>query len=443
MPSQLYFRDESKIKMPNIFENVDRAGLRKAQALAQTSAPVKGEQFREVKLSAVVGDSPLQMRAPFSPEHNDEDRALVESLASDGQRVPVLLVETGDDARVTYTILDGHRRLAALRHVGRETVKAIIVRQETLECDLIALTANVRKHLTPLEQAHAVARLRERHELTLENIARKVGLSRRYVTELVALLETDSAIQAALENGSIKAKTALALGQAPREYQSELAEIAAANRLSETEAKRYVTRLKETGETPAKAALALGFTPSEKELTNQQSEKVLAASSVEDPSLVSQRKLIPTRGRKRSESALTPEMAMALIKSSLPELDERTAKFLAEQAVKQSANTPVLKTAGLLVLAGSTVDKSLEIAWLIAHTASIQKLVHISDVFVDLYSLARRGHCLPEWAPILVALAKKAAGLKQVVTPIKRPNASNQKSSPGQPQKGAKARASE
>lgn len=331
MPTQLQLGDESQIKIPNPFGNLNREALRHAQALAHTSAPVTGEQYRQIKLSAISGNSPLQTRAPFDPEQDDEDRALLDSLASDGQRVPVLVVETGD-SNLTYAVLDGHRRVAALRHLGQETVKAIIVKEETLECDLITLTANVRKHLTPLEQARAVTRLRERHALMLEQIAQKVGLSRRYLSELMALLDTDPAIQTALENGTIKAKTALALGQAPPELQPELAAIAAANYLSEAEAKRYVTRLKETGETSSQVALALGFVPPEKESNAEESERTPAISteSEEDSVSPSRRKSSPAQKRNKSKSALTAEMAMALIESAFPELDERTAKSLAE-----------------------------------------------------------------------------------------------------------------
>jgi len=432
MPTQLHLGDESQIKMPNPFGKLNREALRHTQALAHTSTPVTGEQYRQIKLNAISGESPLQTRAPFDPEHDGEDQALLDSLASDRQRVPVFVVETGDST-ITYTILDGHRRVAALRHLGQETVKAVIVKGETLECDLITLTANVRKHLTPLEQARSVTRLRERHELTLEQIAHKVGLSRRYLSELMALLDTDPTIQTALERGSIKAKTALALGQAPHELQPEVATIAAANHLSETEAKRYLTRLRETGETPSQAALALGFISPEKESAAQESETT--KPDIEEDSVSAlRRKSSHTQKRNKSKSTLTFEMAMALIKSAFPELDERTAKALAEQAAKQSATPPMLKTAGLLVLSGSTVDKAFETAWPIAHQRSIQKLVHIADVFVDLQGLAGRGQALPEWTSLLVVLTKQAIQLKQIAAKAKRPKPSRSRSH-GTPQR--------
>ena len=59
MATPLYLGDESKIQMPNAFGSVNVQALRQAQAGERTSAPVIGEQYRDVRLSAVVGESPL------------------------------------------------------------------------------------------------------------------------------------------------------------------------------------------------------------------------------------------------------------------------------------------------------------------------------------------------------------------------------------------------
>jgi hypothetical protein len=48
-------------------------------------------------------NAPL-IRAPFDPEHDDDDCALVDSLVSDGQRVPILLVEVPNSVPLEYTV---------------------------------------------------------------------------------------------------------------------------------------------------------------------------------------------------------------------------------------------------------------------------------------------------------------------------------------------------
>jgi ParB/RepB/Spo0J family partition protein len=154
------------VQMPNVF---NRTALnRSGTAMAR---PVIGEQYAEVRLEAIAQDSPIQTRRPFDPEHDEDDGALVESLRSEPQREPVQLKELEGACPPQYAILDGHHRVAALRHLERESVKAIIKREGTLDCDLTTPTAHVRKNLSPLELAQAIQRLRERHKLTYEAIS--------------------------------------------------------------------------------------------------------------------------------------------------------------------------------------------------------------------------------------------------------------------------------
>ncbi len=417
MPTRLHLGDESQIKMPDMFGHLNPAALRRAQAVAQSALPIPGERYREVKLSAITEDSPLQVRAPFDPEQDEDDRALLESLEGDGQRVPVLLVEDPDSQAPAFTILDGHRRIAALRRLNRETVKAVVFDQETVECDLITLTANVRKHLTPLQQARAIARLRERHQLTVEEIARRVGLTPRYLSELKALVETDPTLQAALESGSIKAKTALALGQAPREHQPRLAEIAAAHGLSEAEAKRLVTRLHDTSETPEQAARALGFIPAE----SQPDEEHPSVPRVTHEAQRETASSPPaSKHRHKRGQGLTTEAAVTLIQSGFPEIEARAAQSLAELAVQQSANANVLKAATLLTLGGLKMETAIKTAWATANDPGVRKLLRVVDAFIDARTvILDKARCASEYAPMLGAIAKQAAGLKQAVARMK------------------------
>ena len=123
------------------------ASLRRA-AGAPLNEPRDAPGYRLVRLSEIVGASPLQLRASFDPDADEQDRSLLESLASDGQRLPVLLLENPNSLPPAYTPLDGHRRIEALRRLKHEWVQAVIHSSGSLECDLITLTANVRKHLT-------------------------------------------------------------------------------------------------------------------------------------------------------------------------------------------------------------------------------------------------------------------------------------------------------
>src|SRR5688572_28090809 len=126
MSTDLYLGDESKLRMPNPYGHLNVQELLLARGGQPGQAAGNGEEYRQVPLTAIAGQSPMQVRAAFDPEADAEDQALVASLKVDGQRVPVLLVEAGSDSAGQYTPLDGHRRIAALRYIGQPTVKAII-----------------------------------------------------------------------------------------------------------------------------------------------------------------------------------------------------------------------------------------------------------------------------------------------------------------------------
>jgi ParB family chromosome partitioning protein len=90
-----------------------------AQALREQIA--QGEVVIEVDPSAVI---PSFVRDRLADVSGESEEALIESIAAHGQQVPVLLRPdpTGEGR---YQIAYGHRRVAALRKLGRK-VKAIV-----------------------------------------------------------------------------------------------------------------------------------------------------------------------------------------------------------------------------------------------------------------------------------------------------------------------------
>jgi ParB/RepB/Spo0J family partition protein len=339
---------------------------------ATATRPVLGEDYRLVPLSAALSASPLQTRAPFAPETDEDDRALLESLRADGQRLPILLVE----AESGYRLLDGHRRVAALRLLGSETVKAVIQRAGSLESDLTTLTANVRKNLSPLEQARAIERLHERHGLSWEVIAQKTGLTDRWLRELRGLLRADPALQAVVERGAVSARAAIELKDAPREQQAALAQVALANAVSAAQAAQLVHRVNGLGESAGQAAAALG----------------LAASESQPPS--------------------RRETARSLLRRIFPELDEAQREALVERVAEDEKDT-VLKLAGLLMLGGEPpADALLKHARVWAKAGGVRQLIAVVDGLARLQQRPiARGAQTPPWN---AGLARKVAALSSL-----------------------------
>lgn len=402
MPAQLTLGDESKIKVPNPFGGKPAA----PSALAGTSAskPVMGEQYRVVKLTSIVRRSPVQTRAPFNPEGDEDDQALVEYVRERADKLPpVLLVEIETDH---YGILDGHRRCDALTYAGLGEVKAIIKREGTLDCDLTTLSTNVRKNLSQLELAQAVGRLRDVHQLTVKEIVKRVGLTRRSVELLEELLKAEPEIQAGVTRGNFSANTARALAKAPEAHRAELTEIVTAYELSEKQTKHLIERVTTSGESPEVAAAALGFTRKEKTEENHSS-----GTATQPASKTAAQRRWP--GNRRPETSLNSETALAVIKDLLPELESRVAKALSEQAAKRAVTLEGLKLAGLLALSGQGAAEAIETAIKVARTPAGRKLAGLLATCRELQGLIEQGHLAPEYIPALTVLSKKIGGLKQ------------------------------
>jgi ParB family chromosome partitioning protein len=153
----------------------------------------------------LIDPNPFQPRRAFADAGLKE---LADSIRASGVVQPVLLRRA--DGR--YQLITGERRWRAARLAGLEAVPAIVrdvVDREALE---LALTENLlREDLNPLEVAHGLAALQEKHGLTHEQIAERLGLTRTVVSNTVRLLRLPPEVQAMLVGGEISAGHARAL----------------------------------------------------------------------------------------------------------------------------------------------------------------------------------------------------------------------------------------
>ena len=165
-----------------------------------------GKQIREIGVS-VISPNPNQPRKSFDEDSLAE---LAASIQEHGIIQPLILTRAGTPG--TYTLIAGERRLMAAKHVGLETVPAILRttnEQERLE---LALIENVqRSDLSPLETAMAYHQLSEEFNLSHGEIAKRVGKSRVAVTNRLRLLNLPPAVQEALQSNKISEGHARAL----------------------------------------------------------------------------------------------------------------------------------------------------------------------------------------------------------------------------------------
>ena len=139
-----------------------------------------------------------QPRTEFDPE---DLQLLSLSLGDAGQLVPVLLVEVFDDPNHDYQIVDGERRLRACKSAGIQTIKGIVY--EGLGIDdvrrLYATSAIAnfgRSSHSQLERAKVAQRLMDEYSMTLEKVARTLGIKPATLLIDLRLLKLNPQVQA-------------------------------------------------------------------------------------------------------------------------------------------------------------------------------------------------------------------------------------------------------
>jgi len=133
-------------------------------------------------------------------------RRLVGSLAEHGQQQPVLVVAEGD----RYVLVDGYRRVRALRRLGRDTVEAVVLQLPEPEALVLRYTLAAGQRWSTLEEGWLVQDLVEHHGLTQAELANQLGRSVSWVSRRLGLVrDLPMAVQDQVRGGSICAHAAM------------------------------------------------------------------------------------------------------------------------------------------------------------------------------------------------------------------------------------------
>lgn len=136
------------------------------------------------------------------------ERRLLASLADVGQQVPVVVVASDTPDR--FVLVDGYKRVRALRRLPQDTVWA--TRWELSEADALLLDQLMRTSdaATALEQGWLLWELSGRFELSLEELGRRFGRSPSWVSRRIALVhELPDEIQEHVRHGALPAHAAM------------------------------------------------------------------------------------------------------------------------------------------------------------------------------------------------------------------------------------------
>src|SRR5204863_34235 len=144
-----------------------------------------------------IKPNPDQPRRSFEPRAMNE---LTLSVKQHGVMQPIIVVQSNKG----YKIVAGERRWRAARSAQLKNIPAIVRSLKELETIELSLIENIQRvDLSPLEQALAVYRLQQQFNLTLDQIAQKLGKATSTVSNLGRLLQLPPAARQSLEAGNI------------------------------------------------------------------------------------------------------------------------------------------------------------------------------------------------------------------------------------------------
>ncbi|MEP0813842.1 MAG: ParB/RepB/Spo0J family partition protein [bacterium] len=186
-----------------------------------------------------IKPNPHQPRARFEEESL---LRLAQSIKSRGLLQPLLVTRDSDG----YTLVAGERRLRAAKLAGLSEVPCIV--SEVPEGDrlTLALIENVqREDLNPMDLAEGLKALRDTN-LTQQETADKIGLSRSAVANTLRLLELPRQVQDFVRSGELSSGAARALLALPEAAAVELAQKAVDYELSVRQVENAVRAMQAT-----------------------------------------------------------------------------------------------------------------------------------------------------------------------------------------------------
>ena len=141
--------------------------------------------------------------------HPQRQRRLIASLAECGQQTPIVVVAAADQPG-RYVVIDGHKRIAALQQLGRDTVEAVVWPMSEADALLLDRTLRMSQQETDLEQGWLLREMQQRYGYSLDELACRFDRSTSWISRRLALVELlPEAIQQQVREGKIAAQLAM------------------------------------------------------------------------------------------------------------------------------------------------------------------------------------------------------------------------------------------
>jgi ParB family chromosome partitioning protein len=222
------------------------AVLNKDQTSQNTTQPNDSSGLIQLAVEKIV-PNPFQPRTRFNELELDE---LSDSIRQHGVMQPIVVRQTVRG----YELIAGERRWRASQRAGITEIPAIVRDLDDQQVAALALIENIqREQLTAIEQARALARMRDQFSMDQTSLATMISSSRSNVANLLRLLNLAQGVQTMLEEGRLEMGHARALLPLPENMQQKTADDVLKSQLSVRQTETLVKRLLTDDMAPSKS----------------------------------------------------------------------------------------------------------------------------------------------------------------------------------------------
>jgi ParB/RepB/Spo0J family partition protein len=178
----------------------------------------------------------LELRyAALRITHREQHKQLVASVLEHGQKVPVIVV--ADEHPDRYVLIDGYGRVAALRELGRDTARALVMPLQQADALVVSYRLDTGRRRTVLEEGWLVRELVETLGMRLFAVSVELGHSKSWVSRRLALVrDLPESVQELVRSGRLAAHTAMQslvpLSRGNQESAEVMARVAVREKLS-------------------------------------------------------------------------------------------------------------------------------------------------------------------------------------------------------------------
>ena len=198
----------------------------------------------------LIDPNPNQPRTIFNQEQIEE---LSESIKEHGLLQPINVTRDGS----RYILIAGERRLRATKLANINTIKAIVINVEDSKLAELALIENIqRADLNIIDLAKSYSKLLNEHNLTHDQLSKKISKSRSVITNTLRLLNLNEYVQNKLSDNSITLGHAKVMIGLDDIVQKKITNTIIGQKLSVRETEQIIKNLKKSNKTSKEQSIS-------------------------------------------------------------------------------------------------------------------------------------------------------------------------------------------